>query len=375
MRQTPGESSKLKLVAVGDIMPNRDEPESIFELTAQALKEYDIRFGQLEINFSERGARPTGEMGGAGRSHPRNVRALTCAGMDVVSYASNHCLDWGPDALLDTLDVVRKEGIEVVGAGKDIVEARKPVIMERKGIKVAFLAYNSILPNGFWADVGKPGCAPLRARTLYEMSEHGQPGCPPNIFTYPYKEDLEAMLADIRQAKAKADVLILSLHWGLHFVRAKLATYQQEVGHAALDAGADIIIGSHPHILKGIEVYKGKVIFYSLCNFALDSGFRRPVKEGAVFIRAGHVIDPAWVRTYPFPAESRKTIAAVCEISGKRIEKVSFLPTLINIKAQPRILRHEESDFDDVVKYVEAITKEAGLNGRYTVEGDEIVVS
>ncbi len=375
MKQTQGESDKVRLLAVGDLMPDRDEPETILELSAQALKQYDIRFGQLEISLSERGSplnRFTG--GGGGRSHPCNVRALKYGGFDVISYASNACLGWGPEAMLDTIDLLHREGIEVVGVGKDIFEARKPVILERKGTKIAFLAYTSILPLGFWAEANKPGCAPLRVRTQYEMSEQGQPGCPADIFTYPYKEDLDAMVEDIRQAKAKADVLILSLHWGLHLVRAKLANYQQEVGHAAIDAGADIIIGSHPHILKGVEVYKGKVIFYSLANFALDSR-ARATKPGETIVRLGTVIDPEWAQTYPFHVDSRKTIAVVCEISGKRIEKVSFLPTLINIKAQPRILRRGEDGFDDVVEYMEAITKEAGLNGRYTVEGDEAQLS
>ena len=206
--QRQGESSsKVTLVAVGDLMPNRDEPETILELTAPALKNYDIRFGHLEINLSERGSRCSASRAPA-RAHPRNIRALKVAGFDVVSFASNHCLDWGAEAMFDTIDLCRNEGIEVVGAGKDIAEARKPVILERKGVRVAFLAYNSILPIGYWADVGKPGCAPLRVRTLYEMIEPDQPGCPPRILTYPYEEDLAAMLEDIGKAKSMADVVV-----------------------------------------------------------------------------------------------------------------------------------------------------------------------
>ncbi len=382
MVRSRGKNSTIKLVAVGDLIPNRNEPETIFELNAQALKKYDLRFGQLEINFSERGAPGIDawsyHVKGGGRAHPRNVRALQYAGFDVVSFASNHCMGWGPDAMLDTLDVVRGAGIEVVGVGKDITEARKPVILERKGTKLGFLAYNSILPNGYWAEANKPGCAPLRVRTLYEMSEPGQPGCPANIFTYPYEEDLNAMLEDIRQLRARVDVLVLSLHWGLHFARAKLADYQRVVGHAAIDAGADIIMGTHAHILKGIEVYKGKAIFFSLCNFALDSSGRTsgPLTPAHREFRDryGWSIEPEWDRTYPFPADSRKTIAVVCEIADKKIQKVSFLPTVINIKAQAHILGSRDEGFNDVVEYMETVTKESGLNGSYRVEGDEVVV-
>ena len=379
MMDTPGKDTKVKLCAVGDILPNRDKPETALELVAPSLKKYDIRFGQWEVIASERGSPCSATLSPSpARAHPHNVKVLKQGGFDLVSFASNHCLDWGPEAMMDTLDLIRDEGVQVIGAGTDIAEARKPAILECKGIKIGFLAYNSILPVGYWADVKKPGCAPLRVRTLYEMLEHSQPGCPPRILTYPHEEDLEVMLEDIRSLKAKVDVLVLSLHWGLHFTRAKIATYQPEVGHAALDAGADIIIGTHSHILKGTEVYKGKVIFYSLCNFVLDSGFRSwpnlSPRQKETLEAYNWVIEPEWAHSYPHPPESRKTIVVECVISKKGIEKVSFLPAMMNVKAQPRILSHTDEGFDEVVDYMKAITAEAGLNGRYEVKGDEVVV-
>lgn len=372
-----GKSSEVTLIAVGDLMPNRDNPESILELSSQSLQQHDIRFGQLEINLSEGGS-PSSVARVPSRAHPRNVQALKSGGFHVVSLASNHCLDWGPDAMFDTINLCRSEGIEVVGAGKDIAEARKPVIIERDGTKIAFLAYNSILPAGYWADVGKPGCAPLRVRTFYEMLENDQPGCPSRIFTYSYQEDLNNMLDDIRKTKNITDILVLSLHWGLHFTQAKLATYQQEVAYAAIDAGADIIIGSHPHILKGIEVYKGKVIFYSLGNFALDSNLRNwpnlTPRQFEMIKAYDWVIEPQWAHTYPHPPDSRKTIAATCVISNKKIANVSFVPALINIKAQPKILSRGEQGFDDVLKYMVMITEQAGLNGRFKVEDNRVSI-
>lgn len=376
-----GKEARITLAAVGDIMSNRDSPDavrSIIELSAPVLKKYDLRFCQLENILSEKGTASTvGRV--PARAHPRNVEALTIGGFDVVSFASNHCLDWGIEAMLDTIELVRSKGIQVVGAGKDSEEARRPVIVEKKGIRVGFLGYNSILPYGYWADVKKPGCAPLRVVTHYEMVEHEQPGTPPRILTYPHKEDMDAMLQDIRALKAQADVVLLSLHWGLHFTRAKLATYQQEVAHAAIDAGADVIIGTHSHILKGIETYKGKVIFYSLGNFALDSGWTKswpnltPGQKEMLELY-NIQIDPAWARTYPHPPESRNTMVVTLTIGKGGIEKVAFLPALINIKAQACVLRRTEKGFEDVVKYVEEITKEAGLNARYAPEGDEVVV-
>ena len=206
-----------------------------------------------------------------------------------------------------------------------------------------------------------------------------EPGCPARIFTYPNDEDMDAMLEDIRKAKSAADVVVLSLHWGLHFVRAKLATYQKPVAHSAIDAGADMIIGTHPHLLKGIEVYKGKVIFYSLGNFALDSGWRAwpnlTPGQRELMKEYDWVIEPAWANTYPHPPASRKTMAVKCIIADKKIESVSFLPAMINIEAKPRILPHEDEGFNEVVKYVTEITEEAGLNAHYKVEGNEVAIS
>jgi poly-gamma-glutamate synthesis protein (capsule biosynthesis protein) len=87
-------------------------------------------------------------------------------------------MDWGQEAFFDTIEALKGEGISVIGVGKNIEEARKPAILESKGSRVAFLAYNTILPMGYWADANRPGCAPMRAWTLYEQIEHDQPGTP-----------------------------------------------------------------------------------------------------------------------------------------------------------------------------------------------------
>jgi poly-gamma-glutamate synthesis protein (capsule biosynthesis protein) len=142
-----------------------------------------------------------------------------------------------------------------------------------------------------------------------------------------------------------------------------LRPYQREVGHAAIDAGADLIIGTHPHILKGIEVYKGKVIFYSLGNFAMDSSVTKvwphvPARWRKHEVLCNFTIDPEWGPTYPFPSDSRKTIIAKCTVSDKKIETVSFLPALIVKPNQPQILPRDDGNFDEVVKYVNWICED-----------------
>jgi poly-gamma-glutamate synthesis protein (capsule biosynthesis protein) len=252
----------VTLVATGDILIDRDKPASIFRHVAGVLQKADIAFGNCEQMYS-----------GTGRAspvhitpnNPATIEALRYAGYDVLSFANNHAMDWGPKALLDTLANVKKAGIPIVGAGKNISEARRPVILERNGTKVGFLAYSCTGPAGSEAESNKPGYAPVRAWTMYQQIDY-QPGTPPNIITVPYVNDLAEMIADIKKLKAQVDVAVISFHWGQHFIPRVIPMYCFDVGHAAVDAGADLILGGHPHILKGIEVYKGKVIFYSLCN-------------------------------------------------------------------------------------------------------------
>jgi len=163
-------------------------------------------------------------------------------------------------------------------------------------------------------------------KTLYDRLKKNQAGCPAIAFTFPVYKDMEAMLEDIRKAKSIADIVILSFHWGIHHMQFTLADYQTPVAHAAIDAGADIILGTHPHILKGIEVYKGKVIFYSLGNFAFDHypEQRRwpPSAKSRVQMELYHIeLDPAWNKTYPFQKNARMTMVVNCLVSKDKLKK------------------------------------------------------
>ena len=119
-------SEAISLYAVGDVCVDRENPESIFALAQPKLKEADILFGQLETNISDRGL-PAVQAGVPLRKSPKTISAYTYAGFNVLSFASNHTLDWNVDALMDTIEIVKKNGMEVIGCGKDIEEARVPV--------------------------------------------------------------------------------------------------------------------------------------------------------------------------------------------------------------------------------------------------------
>ncbi|MBI4331731.1 MAG: CapA family protein [Chloroflexi bacterium] len=366
--------------AVGDILPWRVEygeaPETLFAAAHRRVKEADISVCQLEANFSTRGCMQYRDhTTWYGRVHPDNVKALVSCGFNVVSHASNHCFDYGPEALLDTIDVLRRNDMQVIGVGKDIAESRKPAIVERRGTKVGFLAFNSVLPVEYEAREGKAGCTPVRVSTYYEPQEY-QAGTPPRVTTVPLEEDVRAMERDIADLRKQVDVVVVVMHWGIHQIPGMLAMYQPVVGRRAIDAGADVIFGHHAHIIKGIEIYKGKVIFYSLGNFAMEAPHNVKPPPGA-FAKRMSTIYRTWKEEpgserYSGPPDKSYTMMAKCVISRKAVQRVSFLPGWANLRAEPEFLAGSDPRFGEVLRYMEPWCRELGTVLK--VEGDEVVV-
>jgi poly-gamma-glutamate capsule biosynthesis protein CapA/YwtB (metallophosphatase superfamily) len=369
--------NEVLVYAVGDVAPSRKDPDTLFDHVRDELRKADIAFCQLEINLTERGSRLP-QCRHTDRAPPATAHALKRAGFSVVSWAGNHCMDWGSEGFFDTIAALKAADLNVVGAGANIVEARKPVIVESKGQRVAFLAYSSILPMSYWAEEKRQGCAPMRAWTHYEQIEHDQPGTPCRIHTFANRDDLKGLQIDIAKAKQNADVVMVSLHWGIHFVPATIAQYQTEVGRAAIDAGADVILGHHAHILKGVETYKGKAIIYSLCNFAVDLHMDKAHAESKGF-KEIQTLHPDWQpdfeSSYNFPADARRTVIAKCVIKDGKLQRVSLLPTYVSRQSQPEILKASDPRFDEVTEYLQEITRMANLNGVFRREGDELVIA
>jgi poly-gamma-glutamate capsule biosynthesis protein CapA/YwtB (metallophosphatase superfamily) len=369
----------LVIYAAGDIGPDRADPGSIFRYVSAALKQSDIAFCQLEVNLSQRG---TGPLGKENARDPGIAQALKNAGFKVVSFAGNHCIESGRDAFFDTISNIKKQGLSIIGVGADIKEARQPAIIECKGTKTAFLAYNSVAKDEFWAKINRPGCAPLRVSTSYESIDPHQPGMPAKVLTFANKDDLKAMQRDVKLAKEQADIVVVSMHAGIHMTPAVIADYQVELAHAAINTGADLVLQHHSHILKGIEIYLGKAIFYGLGNFALEVRFMTEEwTKGAHFKTVGKTLNPDWQPPYadypsfPFPPDSRKTIIAKCIVNGGKINKVSYLPVMINRQAEPEILSPEDTRFKEIFNYMETITKDQGIDTRFVIYKNEVIVT
>jgi len=246
--------------AVGDIMLSRAVEKKIngdytkpFSETAAELKSADITFGNLETPISIRGEKIIGK-GIWFRSKPDSVKGLTYAGFDVLSLANNHTLDYSEPALLDTLDMLGNGGIKYFGAGANLSSSRQPVIIEVNGIKIAFIGYSDLYQYNY----GFTG----KTRTLEATPD--QPGISPL--------KLANIKKDIAALRPQVDLIAVSLHWGTedtHIVKPA----RRQFAHDIIDAGADLILGHHPHQLQGVELYNGKPILYSMGNFIFDQHF------------------------------------------------------------------------------------------------------
>lgn len=381
----------ITLLATGDNIPSREDYDTLYCHVAPLLKNADITFGQVETVLIDKSIEDlypfvASQARMPCSSDPEVAPGMKRNGFDIVSFASNHALDYGRVHFLNTIQYLRDAGLEVIGAGENEEDARKYSIIERDGTKIAFLGYCTILPQDYWAQESRPGMNPARGHTYYEQIEHDQPGTPCRIHSWAHKEDKARMLEDIKKAKQQADIVVVSMHWGIHFTEAEIAEYQFEYAHDAIDAGADLILGHHAHILKPIEVYKGKVIFYSLGNFAMEDPnnmlrdkktLRQDMRtskkhQEMAKIRKGFGTGNA---KKTFPEDCYYTMIAKIEIKDKQITKVSYLPTYIPDDFAPYVVKPEDPMFDTINTYMRKINDIMEIEINYTVDGEEVVIS
>ncbi|HAA91737.1 MAG TPA: hypothetical protein DCS82_07855 [Rhodospirillaceae bacterium] len=359
------------LMAVGDVGPVHEPSDHYAELAKDTLATADIRIGQCERCYSTGGSLQIHSHGQHSRLDPSMASIFEDCGFDLVSVASNHSMDWGGEALMDTIELLHSKGIQTIGAGANLEEARKPVIIERNGVKVGFLAYCSVLREGYAATEKSTGVAPMRVNTYYERFDY-QPGVHPKVVTVPYPEDVAAMESDIQALKKKVDTVVVKLHWGIHFIPKEIADYQPVVAKAAFNAGADLIIGHHAHTPKAIGVFDKKVCFFSVSNFIMSSPEKTP-EAAAKFEKSYRVkLDPDYPRL-PYGSDGKRSMVVKATLGEGGAKKVAFLPTLIDPQLRPEILKAGDERFDDIVQFMEWVSDEFPHN--FTVEGDEVVIT
>jgi poly-gamma-glutamate synthesis protein (capsule biosynthesis protein) len=251
----------ITLIFVGDIMLDRGvkfmvekygggDYKFLFSKITDELKRADVLFGNLESIISNKGKK-VGSIYSF-RAEPEAIEGLKFAGFDILSVANNHIFDYGREGMEDSFKRLKEAKIDFVGGGFNEKEAFAPAIKKINGIKIAFLAYTN-LGSEYWSAKGnRSGIAWLTAENLKK---------------------------GIKEAKENADLVIVSMHFGKEYKR-ELNSEQKYFAHLAIDSGADLVIGHHPHVVQEIENYKGKYIAYSLGNFVFDQTFSQETMKG-----------------------------------------------------------------------------------------------
>ena len=262
----------------------RREPAAFpFAHVKQLLAGADLRFGNLECTLSERGLKPNDYHSVQMRGHAGYVAALVDAGFEVLNHANNHSMQHGKEPFSDTLQLLKQANIAVCGVAQGA--ASVPATVTVKGLRIGFLGY-SLRPRQYFTET------PLYAEGT-----------------------TQSISSDVRALRSASDIVVVSLHWGDEFIdRPSPADVQ--LAHDVIDAGADLIIGHHPHVLRGVERHGRGWIVYSLGNF---------------------VCDMLWEE------ETRETAICECRLSATGVEDVRLIPVRINDDSQPVPLRDERA--------------------------------
>ncbi|MGW1786404.1 CapA family protein [Streptomyces sp. NPDC002143] len=363
------ESASLSVYTVGDVFADDHDGRSAFHQLEQLLATGDIVFGNCEGVYSDRPAKSPSHKHFMGTSKERGS-FLGEVGFDVMTLANNHALDGGYVGLQDTMELLRGQGIAVTGAGEDLAGALAPAVLERQGVRVAFLGVCSVFPKGYEARARRPGIAPLRVTTSYLDPDENfwEPGIEANVLTTVVPDDLEAVTVAIARARLQADVVVVAPHWGYSSRLELLHDYEQQLARRMVDAGADAVLCSHHHALRPIEFHAGKPIFYGLG--ALVHHFQGPAltpemradrdrRYGAYSsFTMPEVEFPLW----PFAEDSRKTMVAVLDVDGSSPGlKVGFFPAQMLVDGSTVPLEPDDKRAAEIARYVERISGEAGF--------------
>ncbi|MGE5372646.1 MAG: CapA family protein [Solirubrobacterales bacterium] len=262
-------TNTVTLLAVGDIMLARSlntltlrygDDYPFVEIQA-LLRDADLTFGNLESPISGRGRAMPGKQI-AFRGRPVMAQILAQTGFDVLSVANNHAVDYDSEALEDTLNLLWEKGVAAVGAGENIDEARQPVIIEKDGVRVGFLAYTIFADTWFHAGYKRPFRATEERSGVAPLEE-------------------EMILEDLAALKPRVDIVVISLHWGVEYQHTPQPD-QVKLAHRLIDQGATLIIGHHPHVIQGVERYNNGLIAYSLGNFVFDQNNHVNTRQGLI---------------------------------------------------------------------------------------------
>jgi poly-gamma-glutamate capsule biosynthesis protein CapA/YwtB (metallophosphatase superfamily) len=369
----------LLLLAVGDVHMDREDPESALALAAPVLSAADVLFGNCEGVYTDAGVRAP-SAGIPVVSGLRNAQGLAAASFDVMNCSNNHIGDGGHEGLEDTLAALRGLGIQPVGAGANLQEARRPAVVERNGTRVGFTAFGSDFAAGYEAREKVSGLNPMRIHTHYCHGEGETvlPGGPPRIVTFPYREDLQVLADSASALRETCDVVVCSFHWGEGLQPVVLMDYERDVARRAIDFGADVVLCHHHHSMRGVDFYRGRPIFHGICHFVPDypniedvvpPEMMRAISQGY----GDHAIQ--FHDDYPLlpmHPDARMAMIAACRIRDGQVEQVSVIPCCINAKGQPHAVDLDSADGRRWLDYFERTSRAEGFDTIIEIAGEDI---
>ena len=293
---------------------------------------------------------------------PENLAALGEAGFAMVSLAGNHIADCGPQGIADTIAGLDALVIAHAGAGLDLAEARRPAIATVGGRRIALLSYNCVGPQFGWAAPGTAGCAYLPL-----VASDGEPVTPRSEIAGIAPEAYAILAEDLAAAHAEADLVLVAMHKGRVHTPAVLEAYERPLAQAAIDLGADAVIGHHAHIARGIEFHRGKPIFHGLGNGcvvtrALSPAQDHPARREWAERRKqlfGFEPDPEYFLA-PFHPEAKRALLGRIEISADLALRTSIVPVWVEPPGRPVLASGARAE--EISRYLERITVAAGLD-------------
>lgn len=339
-----------------------DEPDASYWLSgiAPVLQAADLAVAHLEVPHTDSTAELSGDVPAPG-APPENLAAIAGAGIRLVSLAGNHITDCGAAGIADTRRGLSETGVSFAGAGVNLAEARAPAVVGCGPWRVGLLSYNCVGPQAAWAGPDRAGCAWLPV----DVQGGGQvaPAAPLGQLGTGARAVLEHDISALRQ---QVDFVLVALHKGIVHTPAVLAPYEREVGHAAIDAGADVVIGHHAHIARGIELYRGKPIFHGLGNGcvvtrALSPAQDHPARSDWAERRKklfGFEPDPQYFLA-PFHPEAVNAFLGRVEIDPAGAIRTAVVPVHVEPPGRPVLAQGTRRD--EIARYLEHITTAAGL--------------
>jgi poly-gamma-glutamate synthesis protein (capsule biosynthesis protein) len=340
----------MKLILTGDVnLMNVTDAKVPFAQVGEELRGALV-FSNLECCLYDPPARSTESEGFFAHPGPGG-KALTGAGIRAVGIANN--VNYGEAAIKTSIANLDALGIGHTGAGGNAAAARAPAIVERDGVTCGFLQRSSVYwPTNHEAGAAAAGIAVIRGHTAYHVPMHktrpeipppNRPGVPPEIVTWADAAYLRSFIDDIAALRARADIVVASCHWGLG---QEVLGYMTQIAHAAIDAGAHIVMGHGPHYSLPVEVYKHRPIFYGLGSFSFHTGHggRRHGDWLGMMVRAVAEPDGIARATFQFVRHNNRNETVLCALAGER------------------------------TAFAELARRSAQLGAKLSAQGDEVVV-